>query len=171
MELSTILFVVTAIALLLAAMRLVPQQCCFGIVRRIDQLDPAIGIILVGDIFTQGHHMDAMRLLERGIGRIADDLQKPGAGIGAAKGREIGKGAQHGFLHDIFRLRRIAEQPMGKVAGGIEMNQDSCLEPSRFGVTRHFQARSLACCPCRFSHKPALNPPARPVLMKIAPVL
>ena len=62
--------------------------------------------------------------LERGKGSVADDAEKPGAAVFAAKAFVKAEGTQGGFLHDIPGVVLVAHEKAGETEGGIEVRHD-----------------------------------------------
>src|SRR5260370_17333888 len=74
---------------------------------------------------------------------IADNRQQPGFAVVAIKPTEKSKGAQVGFLHDIFRIVRVSSQPISDVVSGIHMGNDGLFKQRQLG---------------RFIHRPVHSP-------------
>ena len=62
--------------------------------------------------------------LERGKGGVADDAEKPGAAVFAAKAFVKAERAQGGVLHDIPGVVLVAHEKAGEAEGGIEVRHD-----------------------------------------------
>lgn len=58
------------------------------------------------------------------VERIANDFEKPGARIFAAKAGKGPERSQERLLHYIFCILLIAREPTCQVVGGIQVRQD-----------------------------------------------
>src|SRR5216684_430084 len=74
---------------------------------------------------------------------IADNRQQPGFAVVAVKPAEESKGAQVGFLHNIFRVVRVSSQPKSDIVSGIHMGNNGLFKQSKLG---------------RFIHRPVHSP-------------
>src|SRR5258708_1842010 len=75
--------------------------------------------------------------------RIADNRQQPGFAVVTIKPAEKSKGAQVGFLHNIFCIVRVSSQPISDVVSGIHMGNDGFFKQRKLG---------------RFIHRPVHSP-------------
>ena len=83
---------------------------------------------------------------EGGERSVADDTQKPGPAVLAAKAFEKSERAQRGFLDDVFGVLVAAHNEAGQIVSGIEMRQNLPLElgqASGLGQSEHVSLLSL----------------------------
>ena len=72
----------------------------------------------------------------------ANDSEKPGAGVPAAKaGKEL-EGAEGGFLGDILGIALISGEPAREIVGGVEVRQDDKFELALSGAIQ--EVRKIA---------------------------
>ncbi len=90
------------------------------------------------------HELHLAIFLQPRIARIADDLQKPRAGVSAIEAAEKTKRAQHRFLRDVFCIGAASQQPTRKMECGIQMRQHELLEASPVLRIQHVPTFPLA---------------------------
>jgi hypothetical protein len=67
-------------------------------------------------------------MLEHGETSIANDGEKPSAGIAPGIALEGPEGLEHAFLHSVLGILRMAQEPARKAVGGADVGQDADLK-------------------------------------------
>ena len=83
-------------------------------------------------VVLEGHGLRLPPLLAQPrITDIADDGEQPGSAVSAAEAVEGTMRPQAGVLHGILRIVWVAQQPAGKIIGGVQMGQHKLFERPR----------------------------------------